>query len=301
MILVVGSTGQLGREICHQLATHGLLTRALVRASSDAARVESLHQEGAAIAVGDLGDRASLEAACRGIDTVICTASSMPFSYQPGANDIQSVDLDGVKRLVDAARTAGVRHFITTSFSGNLEIASPLRDAKRQVEHHLRMSGITYTILRPSYFMEVWFSPAVGFDVAARRATIYGAGDRRISWISLKDVARLAVECVNRPAAHHATLELGGPDPLTPLEVVTIFESIVQQRFAITHVLDSTLHLRYAGATDPMQRSLIALMMGVVRGDWIPMAGLLRQIPVRLTSVQEFARANVPQLSAVPV
>lgn len=295
MILVVGSTGQLGREICTQLASHGQLTRALVRASADAARVEHLSHLGTTLAVGDLSDRASLDAACRGIDTVICTASAMPFAYLPGVNDIRTVDLDGVRRLIDAAQAAGVRHFIHTSISGNLEIPSLLRDAKRAAEHHLRESGMTYTILRPSCFMEVWFSPLVGFDAAAHRATVYGAGDRRISWISLLDVARFAVECVGRPAARNATLELGGPDALTPLEVVSIFETLAHQRFAITHVLDSALHLRYASASDPMQKSFAALMLGVVRGAWIPMTGLLRQIPVRLTSVQEYAAAHVPQ------
>lgn len=295
MILVVGSTGHLGREICAQLASHGQLTRALVRASAEAARVETLARLGASLVVGDLSDRASLDAACRGIDTVICTASAMPSAYQPGVNDLRTVDLDGVCSLIDAARAAGVRRFVAMSLSGNLEIPSPLRDAKRAVEHHLRESGMTYTILRPSCFMEVWFSPAMGFDADEHRATIYGAGDRRISWISLHDVARFAVECIGRPAARNATLELGGPGALTPLEVVSIFEAVTHQRFAITHVLDSALHLRYASASDPMQKSFAALMLGVVRGDWIPMAGLLRQIPVRLTGVQEYAEAMAPQ------
>jgi NADH dehydrogenase len=245
--------------------------------------------------VGDLSDRPSLDAACRGVDTVISTASAMPFAYQPGVNDFRSVDLDGMRRLIGAAQAAGVRHFITTSLSGNLEIPSPLHDAKRATEHHLRESGMTYTILRPSCFMEVWFSPAVGFDANGHHATIYGAGDRRVSWISLRDVARFAVECIGRPVARNATLELGGPDALSPLEVVAIFETAMHQRFAVTHVLDAALHLRYASATDPMQKSFAALMLGVVRGDWIPMPGLLRQIPVRLTSVQEYAAAMAQQ------
>jgi len=293
MILVVGSTGLLGREICHQLKARGLLTRALVRATADPARLDALAGLGATLAPGDLGDRASLAGACHGVDTVICTASAMPFAYQPGVNDIQSVDLEGVRRLIDVARESGVRHFITTSFSGNLEVPSPLHDAKRQVEHHLRASGMCYTILRPSYFMEVWFSPAVGFDAANHHATIYGAGDRRISWISLFDVARFAAACTQHAAAHNATLELGGPDALTPLEVLSIFETVARQRFVVTHVLHSALHVRYASATDPMQKSFAALMLGIVRGDWIPMGGLLRQIPVRLTSVQEYAGSHV--------
>lgn len=295
MILVVGSTGLLGREVCQQLSVAGRAARALVRPSTGPDRLESLRAPNLEFVSGELQDPASLESACVGVDTVICTASSMPFAYRAAVNDIQSVDRDGVIRLVDIARAAGVRHFIYTSFSGNLEIACPLRDAKRDVERHLRSSGMHFTILRPSYFMEVWFSPLVGFDPSAHRAVIYGAGDRRISWISLKDVARFAVLAADHPAARNTTLELGGPEPLTPLEVVSIFETTLRHRFAVSYVLDSALHARHAAATDPMDKSIAALMIGVVHGDWIPMHDVLQQFPLKLTRVRTFAAGLVPQ------
>lgn len=295
MILVVGSTGLLGQEVCQQLALQHRSTRALVRPTTDPAKVEKLQHLGITCAPGDLRDASSIQDALLGIDTVVCTASAMPFAYRAGSNDIRSIDLEGVMRLVDLARAAGVRQFIYTSFSGNLEVASPLRDAKRAVERHLRASGMGYTILRPSYFMEVWLSAATGFDVAGRRATIYGAGDRRITWISLRDVAQFAVAAIGHPAAHNATLELGGPEPLTPLEVVALFETALHVRFTLHHALASALHLRMAAATDPMEKSFVALMIGVVHGDWIPMAGLLRQFPIKLTTVHEFAAAQALQ------
>ena len=96
----------------------------------------------------------------------------------------------------------------------------PLRNAKRAVESHLKDSGLVYTILRPSYFTEFWFSPAVGFDVADAKAQIYGSGENPISWISFKDVAQFAVESLDNPAAQNVTLELGGPEALSPLQVV---------------------------------------------------------------------------------
>lgn len=69
-----------------------------------------------------------------------------------------------MKNLIDAAVRAGVGHVIYTSFSANLDLDFPLGRAKRAVEAHLIASGMAYTILRPSCFMEVWLSPAVGFD-----------------------------------------------------------------------------------------------------------------------------------------
>ena len=65
---------------------------------------------------------------------MITTASSMPFAYKPGENDIRTTDLEGEMSLVDAAKAANVRHFVYTSFSGNIDFDFPLRNAKRAVE-----------------------------------------------------------------------------------------------------------------------------------------------------------------------
>ena len=127
MILVVGATGLVGSEICGQLAARGKQVRALVRATTDPAKVDRLRALGAEIALGNLRDHASLDVACRGVETVITTASSMPFGYVPGVNDIRTTDLDGELSLVDAAQAAKVRHFIYTSFTMDLDfpLATP--------------------------------------------------------------------------------------------------------------------------------------------------------------------------------
>jgi uncharacterized protein YbjT (DUF2867 family) len=201
----------VGGEVCRRLAAAGAPVRALVRATSDPAKMEALRTLGVELAQGDLRDRASLEVACQGVRAVISTASSMPFCYQPGENDIQTVDLGGLKTLIVAAQAADVSRFVYTSFSGQIDLDFPLRNAKRAVEQRLRDSGLVYTVLRPSYYMEVWLSPAVGFDAANATANLYGDGQAPISWISLQDVAQFAVESLDNPAARYATLELGAP------------------------------------------------------------------------------------------
>ena len=62
-----------------------------------------------------------------------------------------------------------------------------------------------YTILRAGYFMEAWLSPAVGFDPINAKATIYGAGQNPISWISLQDVAQFAVTSLDNCGAERYT------------------------------------------------------------------------------------------------
>jgi NADH dehydrogenase len=293
MILIVGATGNLGGEVCRRLATHGKPVRALARASSDPDKVKALQALGVKIAQGDVRDRASLDAACQGVGTVISTVSSMPFSYQPGENDIQAVDLGGLSSLISAAQAAGVSHFVYTSFSRQIDLDFPLRNAKRAVEQRLKESGLTYTVLRPSYFMEAWLSPVVGFDVANAKASIYGDGHAPISWISLQDVAQFAVESLDNPAARNATLELGGPEALSPLQVVHIFEEICGRPFEVQHVPAEALQAQQEAAQDPMQQSFSGLMRCYAQGDAIEMGNTLKAFPLQLTSVREYASGVV--------
>ena len=88
MILVVGATGMVGGEVCRRLAAAGAPVRALVRATSDPAKVEALQALGVEFTQGNLCDRASVDAACQSVRAVISTVSSMPFCHQPGVNDI---------------------------------------------------------------------------------------------------------------------------------------------------------------------------------------------------------------------
>ena len=290
MNLVIGATGLMGSEICRQLAAAGKPVRALVRATSDPAKVAALKGMGAELVQGDLRDRASLAAACKGVRAVISTASSMPFSYVSGENDPQRVDLEGIKSLIDVAKAAGVEHLVYTSFTCVVDLDFPLRNAKRQVEQHLMGSGLTYTILRPGVFMEVWLSPAVGFDAAGATAQIYGTGDNPISWISFRDVASFAVASLDNPAARNAVLELGGPEALSPRDVVRIFENAGGKPFQLHYIPEEALKAQQQAATDPMQQSFAALMRSCAQGVAIDMQETLRAFPVQLATVGEYAR-----------
>ena len=116
MILVVGATGLVGRQICRLLAASGKPTRAMVRATSDQAKVDELRSLGADVVQGDLRDPGSIQAACQGVSAIIATASSMPFAYRPGENTPETTDEGGYLCLIDAACEAGVQQFIYTSF-----------------------------------------------------------------------------------------------------------------------------------------------------------------------------------------
>jgi uncharacterized protein YbjT (DUF2867 family) len=295
MDLIVGATGLLGGEICYLLRTRGSHVRALVRPTSDRLRVARLRDRGAEIVLGDLKDRASLETACRGVDAVITTASST-LSHQPD-DTIESVDRQGQRALIDAAEAAGVRHIVYVSFPP-VALESPLQSAKREVEGRLQQSRMAYTILQPTCFDEVWLSPALGFDVAKASAQIYGSGHHRISWISAHDVARFAVAALDTPRALNAIIRLGGPEALSPLDVVQLAERITGRRFDVHHLPEDQLRAQYESSSEPMTRTFAALKLYYAAGDVIDMAGPLRlfQVPP-LRSVYEHLQSSVLQIS----
>jgi uncharacterized protein YbjT (DUF2867 family) len=288
MILVVGSTGMVGSGVCQRLIELGKPVKALVRETSDPAKVAKLISLGIPLVKGDLRDAASLKAACQGVETVIDTVSALPVSYTPGQNDIQHVDLEGARALIDTAKAAGVKHFIYTSFT--MKVDCPLSNAKHAVEDYLMRSGMIYTILRPGYFMESWLSPMVGFDAANAKAAVYGSGDQPISFISLVDVVQFAVACVDNPAARNAVLTLGGPEPVSPHQVIALFEKESGKTFEVSHVPAEALKAQMEGTTEPMQKSFAGLMYCFAVGDPIDMKAVLKVFPEKLVSVHDYVK-----------
>ena len=138
-------------------------------------------------------------------------------------------------------------------------------------------------------FMEVWLSPAVGFDYPNAKAAIYGTGEQKVSWISLVDVAEMAVQSLEAPAAKNAMLEMGGPEALSPKEVVKVFEEVEGRPFEVSFVPAEALKQQMESATDPMQKSFSGLMLGYAAGDPIDMTSVLNMMPVKLTTVREYA------------
>lgn len=293
MIFVAGATGFLGSEICRRLVERGETVRGLIRSTSDPNAVERLRTFGVDCVIGDVRDRASLDRACRGARTVISTVTTVR-SRQPG-DSIEATDEQGQLNLVDAAREAGVERFVYVSYSRQLDDEGPLTHAKRAVERRIAESGMAHVILRPTYFMEVWLSPVVGFDYPNRQATIYGDGERKISFISLADVAEFAVRAALSQDRTNGAIELGGPDAITPLDAVHIFEEVAATPFAVQRVPGDALRAQFDSATDSLQKSFAGLMLDYAHGDEIPMADTLQRFPVPLTSVKEYARSVLGQ------
>ena len=289
MILVVGATGLLGSEISRRLASAGQAVRGIVRATSSRDRVQALQSVGVETVIADLKDPQSLARACEGVSAVIATASST-ISRQEG-DSIETVDRCGYLNLVDWAKCAGVERFIYISIPLHQAVEFPLAAIKRKVERAVVESGICYTLLRANYFMEIWLSPMLGFDYTRGRATIYGNGEGPSAWVSYRDVAGFAVDALGNEAARNRAIEVGGPENLSPHQVVRAFEQESGHAFELSHIPEKVLRDRYADAADPLAKSLAGLRLGYAHGNPMDMGETLGIMPRRLTLVREYAAA----------
>jgi uncharacterized protein YbjT (DUF2867 family) len=285
MILVVGATGLVGSDVCLRLAKRGKKVKALVRVTSDEKKVETLRSAGVELCIGDLKQPESLAAACKDASAIISTASST-LSRAAG-DSIESVDDAGQLSLVLAAKSAQVDRFVFVSFRRPAGIFFPVADAKAHVENAI--ADMNFTTIQASWFMEVWLGPHLGFDYPNASARIYGPGTSPISWVSSGDVAEMCVLALENPAAERRTIEFGGPDQLSPLQVVAIFEKISGKPFKLEHVPEELLRAQYAAATDPMEKSFAALMLGYLYGDAMNMALIQEEFAINLTSVETYA------------
>ncbi len=295
MILVVGATGVVGGMISRGLLEEGKDVRVLVRRDSPSSQLvhqglatsaESLIEAGAQPVHGDLRDRASLDAALKDIDTVISTANS---AMRGGEDNPESVDLEGNQNLIEAARDAGVEHFVFVSLLGaDPDHPVPFMRGKGQSESALRESGMVYTILAPTAFMEFWPAMVVGMPaLQGRPVVLVGEGRRRHSFVSNRDVAAFVVAALENPAARNEHLAIGGPEPLTWLDVVATYERVLDRSIPVEFV---AMGEPVPGLPDPMPE----MMAGMETYDTaLEMEETSRTFGVPLTTLETFVREQV--------
>jgi uncharacterized protein YbjT (DUF2867 family) len=289
MILVVGATGTLGEDVCLKLRSRGFAVSALVRQTANSARLQALRSAEVNLCWGDLKDVGSLREACSGAEVIISTASST-FSRQSG-DSIETVDRQGQLSLIAAGRAAGVEHFTFVSIPRKRLRESPLTRAKAEVERALADSGMGYTILAADYFMEIWLSPAIGFDYPQRKVVIFGDGSAPITWVSYRDVAEFAVRSHLTAGVRNRFLDVGGPQNLSPLEVVEIFEKISGSPFERQFVPEGALLAQLDQATDPLAETFVKLQLEYAHGCLMDTSETLRLMPMELTSIAQYAAA----------
>ena len=286
MILIAGATGSVGGRIALELLESGEAVRALVRRTSDPARLKAA---GAELAVGDLKDPPSLARACRGADIVITTATMS----KRGDDSVANVDLQGTQNLIAAADKAGVGHFILVSTVGaSPESPVELFRAKGLAEQRLRASGMVHTILQPAPFMDVWFGMLVELPVQrGEPVSLVGESRRRHAFIAEQDVAAIAAAATHTPAVRNVTLPIGGPEAITWRDVVRAYEEAIGRPVPVRSILP--------GASIPgLPEAVWGLAASLETFDTIiPMEGIVREFGITLTSAAAFAGTRLAMVA----
>jgi uncharacterized protein YbjT (DUF2867 family) len=289
LTLVSGSTGVVGGKICALLTAQGRGVRALARPTSDPAKVDRLRALGAEVVTGDVEQPETLGPAMAGVTHVVTTASTFPADQRPNAIDI--VERGGTCNLVDAAVTAGVHRFVHLSL---LETPTtyPHQQAKLAAEAYLKESGLEYAILKPGLFVDVWFSPALGFDAPGGTVQIFGDGTATHTWICTDDVARFCVWALEADEARNAAIELGGPDRISQLDIVELYEERLGKSLERRYLPAEEIERMHAEGRTPLEVSLAGVMLNAARGGFVDSAEVASRSGIRLTPMREFVAAQ---------
>ena len=282
MVLVVGSTGQLGRAIVRRLRQDGMAIRALVRPTSS---VSILHGLGAEIVVGDLRDPESLRRACRRCDAMVTTASSLHSGF-----DFERIDRAGNLNLIEAARQEHIGHFVFTSTVGaDVPDAPRIFKNKKFIEERLAASGLRYTILRPAGFMEN-LVPLIRWALRTGWAIIPSPGMRKTSYIAIRDIAEMVRMVLASAPAGHRIIEFGGPEDLSMLDCMALLQEALGRRIRLWRVPLGLLRLlgKMARLFSQAPDAVLEIVEFVERKGLRADKSFLSEFPIPLTSFRSF-------------
>ena len=235
MILISGASGNAGGAVLDAVVAAGLPARAMYRNERDAAKAPS----GIATAIADFGDPTSLLEALHGIERVFLVCGPIP----------QLVELES--NMIDACRTAGVRHVVLNSALGAGRFPKSFPSWQTQVEAKLQASGLGYTILRPNGFMQ----NIVTYNAPSIRSAgaFYAAmGDARISLVDVRDLGAVAASILGEPGRHDGkAYELNGPEAVTNAEIAERITRLVGRPVAFVDIPEPQQREAMLGAGMP--------------------------------------------------
>jgi len=205
MILVTGATGSIGRHLVRRLREDQAPFKALVR---DEAKGDAL---GCGFVVGDFDDPGSIARAMQGVDQLFLNAGGA----QPVPGEQPMIRQQTA--AIDAARNAGVARIVKVSVWGAREDGKLAQGAHWQIEQHLKASGMGWSMLQPSGFMQNFVTGAGSFTDDGHLIGAYG--NARVSYIDCRDIAACAAALLTGTRGEDESFVLTGPEALTQAEI----------------------------------------------------------------------------------
>ncbi len=273
MILVAGGTGVLGARLVRRLLDRRLPVRVLTR---DAARVREPEGQHLDVCEGDVRARAMLTRAMTGVDVVV---SAVHGFAGPGGVSPASVDRDGNANLVDAAAAVNAAVVLMSVVGASADSPLELFRMKHAAERYLRASGVPWTIVRATAFLETWVALLEQTAARSGRPLVFGRGDNPINFVSVTDVAAVLERAITDPATRGRTLEIGGPENLTLNQLAASVQRTAGRTGEPRHVPRAALRTM-ATALSPFRPDLARQARAALVLDSADMA--FEAMPVRL-------------------
>ena len=210
MVLVSGATGTNGAALVEELMARGVPVRAMVRTPEKAGTVG---REGVETVVADFGDPQTLDAAFEGVEKAFLVTPPDPREPEWENN------------LVDAAKRAGVRHVVKLSVLG-ADKGAPVRFGRvhAESERYLEGSGLGYTILQPTGFMQNTL--AYAGSVSSEGRFYAPLADAQVAWIDVRDIAAVAATALTEDGHEGKTYALTGPEALSNRNLAERFSTV---------------------------------------------------------------------------
>lgn len=270
--VITGATGHLGRLVVQDLLRRGVPAGDIAAAGRDITKVKDLADHGVRVLAIDYDDPASLDAAFRGADRILLVSAS-----EPGRRAQQH------RNAIDAAARAGAGLLAYTSIANAGTTTMRLAVEHQATEAALRASGLSYALLRNSWYFENYTAqiPAI-----LQRGSLAGsAGDGRVSAATRADYAAAAAAVLAGEGRDRA-YELGGDEAFTLAELAAEIGAQAGQPVSYLDLPEDEYARLLAGAGLPEAAAVTMADAdrGLARGDLFVDSGHLRQLISRPTT-----------------
>lgn len=222
-VAVAGGTGFVGGAIALELHRRG--DRVVVLSHRGEAARGGL-PDAIEIRRVDVQTGEGLVEGLRGVDALAIALAfrNNPIEAPRRHQTFVEVDAEGTERLVAAAREAGVGRLVYISGAG----AAPDAErhwfrAKWRAEEAVRDSGLTWTLIRPTWIFgprDVSLNRFVGFARRLRMVPMTNTGRQRLAPVFIDDAARLAADSLTDDNAANQVFELGGPETMRMRDII---------------------------------------------------------------------------------
>lgn len=229
IVLVVGATGEVGGRVKQGLEARGVSVRGACR---DPGRAATAH--GGAWVELDLERPQTFRRALEGVDRAFLIA-------RPGDDDPDRVG----GPFIEAARDAGVARVVDLSAMG-VELEPDF--GLRRLEVLIEGSGLTFTHLRPNFFMQVFMVPPLLGQILATGSLRLPAADARLSYVDTRDIGEVAVAVLTDEAHSGKAYTLTGPESLDHHEVARRLSDVTGRRILYEPMTDQEAGVVMASA-----------------------------------------------------